>query len=204
MKRIGIAVTAAAALGFVALGVASAQNAPHADERGWSHMMMGPMAGCPMGAGGQGMVGPYMMGPGMMGDGRMGMMQGPMMGQGAMGGGHMMGGYWGRSGSIDTQLDALRSALAIRSGQQSEWNAYVAAARADAQSMLDMHNRMMTFMGGQTATAPSWLAVHRDMMRSRADSLETLARAVDRLYAELDTQQKATFDRYGGGMCGAW
>ncbi|OQW58903.1 MAG: hypothetical protein A4S17_11260 [Proteobacteria bacterium HN_bin10] len=159
-------------------------------------MMMGPMAGCPMGAGGQGMMGPYMMGPGMTHD--------RMMGQGMMGRGHMMGGYWGQSGNIDTQLDAMRSALAIRSTQQDEWNAYAAAARADSQSMFDMHNRMMTFMGGQTTTAPSWLGVHRDMMRARADSLDALARAVDQLYAELDAQQKATFDRYGGGMCGAW
>lgn len=196
MKRIGIAVTAAAALGFVALGLASAQNGPYSYDRGWSHMMMGPMAGCPMGAGGQGMMGPYMMGPGMMQDG--------MMGRGMMGQGHMMGDYWGQGGSIDTQLDALRSTLAIRPGQQDGWNAYAAAARTDSQSMFDMHNRMMSFMGGQAATAPSWLAVHRDMMRARADSLDALARAVDRLYADLDAQQKATFDRYGGGMCGAW
>ena len=158
--------------------------------------MMGPMAGCPMGAGNQGMMGPHMMGGGHSG----------MMGPGMMGGG-MMGGYGGwsqGSAGINPQLDALHSSLAIRRDQQRAWDAYAAAARGDSQSMFDMHNRMVGFMQGQTTSAPAWLRVHRDMMRARAGSLDALATAVDRLYARLDASQKATFDRYGGGMCGAW
>lgn len=200
MKRVGIAVTAAALAGFLGLGGALAQQTQTYD-RGWSHMMMGPMAGCPMGAGQQGMMGPYMMGPGMMGD--------HMMGPGMMGDGHMMGwghmGQWNQgSASTAPQLDSLRSALAIRRDQQDEWDAYVAAASADSQSMFDMHNRMMGFMQNQATTAPDWLGVHREMMRTRADSLDALAGATERLYRELDAGQKATFDRYGGGMCGQW
>lgn len=198
MRRIGIAITAAAAIAFAALGVAIAQTGPSYD-RGWSQMMMGPMAGCPMGAGGQGMMGRYMMGPGMMGG---------YGGPGMMGGQGMMGGYdgpWSQGpASVTPQLDTLRSTLAIRREQQGAWDAYAAAARADTQSMFDMHNRMIGFMQGQTTSAPSWLRVHRDMMRARADSLDALATAVDRLYARLDADQRANFDRYGGGMCGAW
>ncbi|MGE0531824.1 MAG: Spy/CpxP family protein refolding chaperone [Hyphomonadaceae bacterium] len=195
MRRVGIAATVAAGVAFVALGAAFAQTGG-AYERGWSQMMMGPMAGCPMGAGGQGMMGPHMMGPGMMQDG--------MMGSGMMGNGHMMGNWNSSNAGVDPQLDALRSALALTPAQQDEWNAYAAAARQDAQAMADMHGRMIGFMQGARTTAPDWLGAHRDMMRARADSLDTLARAVDRLYDQLDAAQKATFDRYGGGMCGAW
>ena len=196
MKRVAIAVTAAAAVAFAALGGAAAQNG-NAYNQGWSQMMMGPMAGCPMGAGYQGMMGPYMMGYGGQG----------MMGPGMMRGG-MMGGYGGAwsqgSVSINPQLDALHATLAIRRDQQSVWDGYVVAARADAQAMFDMHNRMIAFMQGARTSAPDWLRAHRDMMRARADSLDGLARAVDHLYGQLDATQKATFDRYGGGMCGAW
>ncbi len=164
--------------------------------------MMGPMAGCPMGAGYQRMMGPhmmgydngYMMGPGMMGSN-----------QGMMGPGMMWSGQWTQgSASIDPQLNSLRSTLGIKKDQQSAWDAYVSAARTDTQSMADMHNLMMGFMQGQTATAPSWLKTHRDMMRGRADSLDALASAVDGLYGKLDAKQKAIFNQYGGGMCGAW
>lgn len=199
MRRAGVAVTIAAIGAFLVLGVACAQSGQsgQGSNRGWSHMMMGPMAGCPMGAGAQGMMGPYMMGNNGYG-----------MGPGMMRGGGMMGGSgdaWSQgSASINPQLDSLHSTLAIRRDQQSAWDAYAVAARADSQSMYDMHNRMVGFMQGQTTSAPAWLRVHRDMMRGRADSLDALARAVDDLYARLDAGQKANFDRYGGGMCGAW
>lgn len=199
MRRVGLAITIAAVGAFIALGVAFAQSGQSSQgyNSGWSQMMMGPMAGCPMGAGNQGMMGPHMMGGGNWGN----------MGPGMMRGGGMMGGSgsWSQgSASINPQLDALHSTLAIRRDQQSEWDAYAAAARGDSQSMFDMHNRMVGFMQGQTTTAPAWLRVHRDMMRARADSLDSLATAVDHLYARLDAGQKANFDRYGGGMCGAW
>lgn len=196
MRRVGIAVTVAALAGFLALGGALAQQTQSYD-RGWSQMMMGPMAGCPMGAGEQGMMGPHMMGPGMMGD----RMMGPgMMGGRMMGSGHMMG----NAGDAGAPLDQLRAALAIRRNQERAWNAYAEAARADGQSMGAMHDRMAQFMNRQTATAPDWLGAHRDMMRARLESLDHLHDAVTRLYGELDMDQRATFDRYGGGMCGAW
>ena len=110
----------------------------------------------------------------------------------------------GGPASINPQLEALRTALAIKPDHQAEWDAYAAAARADSQSMSDMRARMMGFMQGKATSAPDWLKVHRDMMRARASSLDTLAGAVDRLYGNLDATQKAAFDRYGGGMCGAW
>lgn len=198
MRRLALVTTVSALVAFLGLGAALAQNASNYD-RGWSQMMMGPMAGCPMGAGYQGMMGPHMMGYGgqaMMGPGMMG--RGNMMGSGHMG-------AWNQgSAGVTPQLDALRSALAIRRDQQDEWDAYAVAARADSQSMFDMHNRMLGFMQGQATSGPDWLRVHRDMMRTRTDSLDALASAVDLLYAQLDADQKATFDRYGGGMCGAW
>jgi hypothetical protein len=200
MRRIGIAIVAAAAIAFAGLGVSIAQTGP-TYNRGWSQMMMGPMAGCPMGAGGQSMMGPYMMG-GYGGQGMMGGYGGGMMGPGMMG---AYGGPWSQGpASVAPQLDALRSTLAITHNQQSAWDAYAAAARADTQSMFDMHNRMIGFMQGQATSAPDWLHAHRDMMRTRADSLAALSGAVDRLYEQLDAGQKAAFDRYGGGMCGAW
>lgn len=189
MRRIGIGITAAAIVAFLGIGVSMAQTGPAPSNRGWSQMMMGPMAGCPMGAGHQRMMGPHMMGY----DGNM------------MGPGMMWSGQWTQgSANIDPQLNALRSTLNIKKDQQGAWDAYASAARKDANSTVDMHSRMMGFMQGQTATAPSWLKTHRDMMRGRADSLGALASAVDGLYGKLDSKQKAIFDQYGGGMCGAW
>jgi hypothetical protein len=155
-------------------------------------MMMGPMAGCPMGAGAPGMTGRYMMGPGMMGPGM-------MTGMGTMG---STGGS--QAGSVDAQLEALHAELAVTTDQEDAWRAYAEAARADAQVMVDMHGRMTAFMQGGSTAATDWAQVHADMMRARADSLEALTGAVEALYAELDDSQKATFDRTGGGLCGAW
>jgi hypothetical protein len=143
-----------------------------------------------MGAAGQGMMGPFMMGPDMM--------------QGGMMSGRMMD-YWdSQEIAVDPQLEALRSSLAIQPTQEDAWKTYVATARADAQTMSDMHTRMVTFMRGGRGAAPDWLNVHRDMMKARLESLDSLSAAVAGLYAQLDASQRATFDRYGGGMCGAW
>lgn len=194
-NRMGPAMALVAAGALVVLGATFAQSGvPYDNPNGWSQMMMGPMAGCPMGAGNHGLMGPYMMGPQMMGPG--------MMHQGMMGPGHMGWGQW--PADIAPQIDAMRSALAIRPAQQDAWAAYAAAARADTQSMTDMHGRMVAFMQGKTTSALDWLHVHRDMMRARANSLDALTGAAERLYGQLDATQKASFDRYGGGMCGAW
>jgi hypothetical protein len=183
MQRASLVFTAAAGA-FLVLGAAFAQAGSPQDNRGGTQMMMGPMAGCPMGAG------------------QPGMMAGHMMGSGHMGSGHMgPGGKW--SADVGPQLDALRSTLAIKPAQKQAWDNYAAAARADAQSMSAMHERMMGFMKGQPTSSLDWLRVHRDMMRARADSLDALTVAAERLYGQLDATQKSGFDNSGGGLCGA-
>ena len=194
-QRFGTAIALVAVGALVVLGATFAQSgAPYDNQRGWSQMMMGPMAGCPLGAGNHGLMGPYMMGPQMMGPG--------MMHQGMMGPGHMGWGQW--PADIAPQIDAMHAALAIRPAQKDAWAAYAAAARADAQSMTDMHGRMVGFMQQRTTSALDWLHAHRDMMRARANSLDALTSAAEHLYGQLDATQKASFDRDGGGMCGAW
>lgn len=196
MKPVGVAAALFGVGALILLGFAISPWPSHAYGR-WSQMMMGPMAGCPMGARAQGMMGPHMMGR----DGRAMFDWGRQ--RGMMGPGHMM--WWNQNAaSISPRIESLHSVLAIRQDQQAAWDAYAAAARSDSQTMLSMHDRMVDFMQRQTTTAPDWLIAHRDMMRVRADSLDALAGAVDRLYAQLDAEQKAAFDRYGGGMCGAW
>lgn len=185
MKRAGIAVTIATMGALVACGAALAQTASSNADRGWTHMMMGPMAGCPMGAGNQEMLGPYMMGQDMVGRGHTG--------------------QWNQGAAdIGPQLTRLHHTLRIRREQQDEWNAYASAAISDSQTMFEMHKRMLGFMQSQATSGPEWLRVHRDMMRARSNSLDTLAGTLERFYGELDTSQRATFDRYGGGMCGGW
>jgi hypothetical protein len=189
MRCVATVVAAMGAL-LVASG-AAAQPEPSAGdgESGWSWMMSGPMAACPMGASATSLRGRFMMGPGMMG--------GPEM---------MMGDVRGwNADSVDAQLDDLNSELAITPDQEDAWNAYAAAARADAQVTASMRATMASFMEhAATTTAPAWLDAHRTMMRTRADSLDALATAADALYAALDDLQKTTFDRVGGGLCGAW
>jgi hypothetical protein len=176
-----------AAAGVLALVGGAAAQAPSTDAPTGSQMMMGPMAGCPMGSGPHGVMGGHTTGPGMM--------RSPSTG-------HM--GDRLDAAAVDAQLTKLHDELGIRADQEELWTAYAAAARADAQSMASMHASVTSFMQRQSRTAPDWLGVHRDMMQARADSLSSLAGAVDALYAVLDSDQRATFDRTGGGMCGAW
>jgi hypothetical protein len=170
----------AAALAAASWGGAYAQQGSN-DSRRSSGMMMGSMAACPMGMGGSGM----------------------MAGQGAMGPG-MMGGMHRDAAGAVTQLDKLRGELAIRPEQQGAWDAYAQAANGDAQVMNTMHSSMTTFMQRGSKTAPDWLSAHRSMMRTRMDSLDSLAGAVDALYGRLDDSQKAIFDKAGGGLCQSW
>jgi uncharacterized protein YfdQ (DUF2303 family) len=140
-----------------------------------------------LGAAAPGMAGRHMMGPGMTDSDTM--MHEAMM---------------NHDGSVGSQLESLRAELVITTEQEDEWSAYASVARADAQAMLDMRARMAEFMSVASPSAADWARIHSGMMRARADSLETLAAAVEALRVELDDSQKTTFDDHGGGMCGPW
>lgn len=139
----------------------------------------------------QGMGPGYGMGPGMM-----------MGGQGRGLGPQMMGAYdqgW---------FDALKKKLAITSGQEKAWDAYVTAAKANAQSMTDTHNSI-DFDAVQKMAPKDQVDFMRKMHESRLDQMTTVIEARDALFKVLDAQQQklaqTALGGYGmgiGGMMG--
>jgi len=140
-------------------------------------------------AGAQGMMGGsygYGMGPGMMGGYG-----------GGQGWGQMMGAYdqgW---------FDALKEKLAITPAQQKAWDSYVAAAKDNAQSMIDTH-KGMDFDALRKMDSKDQIAFMRGMHEARIDQMSKVLDARDNLFKVLDDKQKKVAEialgGYGMGM----
>lgn len=164
----------------------------------------------PPGGFGPGMMGA---GPGMMGHGPGGGgAMGPgMMGYGGPGGGHgpgMMGGGWGPGGGFgpgtaagpvahqEARLAFLKSELKITAAQEPAWEAYAKQAKAQAEAMETFRTQPPAI----AQTTPERLEQRADFAKQRAEQIKAASAAVKDLYAVLTPEQKATADRYFGGM----
>jgi len=135
-----------------------------------------------------------------------GMGPGTGMGSGMMMGGQtrgpMMGAYdqgW---------FDALKKKLAVTPAQEKAWDAYVAAAKANAQSMIDTHNNV-DFEAVQKMAPKEQVDFMRKMHEARIDQMTSVVEARDALFKLLDEKQQKTastaLGSYGmgvGGMMG--
>jgi len=148
--------------------------------------------------------GPGAMGPGMMGGGAMG----PGMMDGGYGAG-MMGGGWGARGGFgpgataggavahqEARLAFLKSELKITAEQESAWEAYAKQVKAQAETM----QKFATEAPAAAQTAPERLEQRAEFAKQRAEQLKATSTALKDLYAALTPEQKATAERYFGGM----
>ncbi|TAN63636.1 MAG: hypothetical protein EPN20_09335 [Magnetospirillum sp.] len=126
-----------------------------------------------------------------------------------MGSGMMMGGQTRgpTMGAYDQGwFDAMRTKLAITPTQEKVWNAYVAAAQANAKSMIDTHNSI-DFEAVQKMAPEDQVDFMRKMHEARIDQMTSVIEARDALLKVLDEKQQKTastaLGSYGiGGMMG--
>jgi hypothetical protein len=148
---------------------------------------------------GPGMMGQDMMGPGMMGPGVVGMGPG-MMGQGMMGRPMMGPGMMMDIGPmVEGRLAYLKAELAIADLQADAWTGYVAAVKAQAALMQEMHKTMGQAM--QQGSAVDRIRAHAAAMQSMADGLKGLTPATEALYKVLTDEQRKKADMLLGGGC---
>jgi LTXXQ motif family protein len=147
-----------------------------------------------------GMMGYGFSSPGMIGPG--------MMGYNSANPGMMHGGAFSPAmctamvSHIDGRLAYLKAELKITATQESLWNAYAAAARDGANTMLARCTVMMTRHGGSTATLPDRLDQNEQLMAAQLDAMRAMNKALKPLYAALSESQQQAADRLFWGAMG--
>jgi len=163
------------------------------------------------------MMGDQSKGGGMMGDQSkggaigQGMMGGSIMGHSGMGMGMMqgMGGTRGHgsmcaamTSHIEGRLAFLKAEIKITPEQESLWNDYATAVRANAQAMTTRCASMMGQAGAKEASLPDRLDVREQFMAAQLDALRATSKALKPLYAALSDAQKQVADQLIRGMTG--
>jgi hypothetical protein len=138
-----------------------------------------------------------MMGYGFMGPG--------MMGYGAMGPG-MMGGSAeamcsAMASHIEGRLGYVKAELKVTDAQEPLWNAYAAAARENANTMIARCTTMMGKRGSQVSL-PDRLDQNEQLMAAHLGSVRAIDKALKPLYAALSDSQKKTADQLFWGPMG--
>ena len=137
------------------------------------------------------------------------MMGGP--GSGMMGGPGFGGGPWWDEGwddefteRVEGRIAFLATEIGIKPEQSEAWNAFADALRADSDQAKARRESMRDLMqsGGPVMSAPDRIGFMITMMKTRLESLEAMAAAVDKLYAALSDDQKQVADRLLVGRMG--
>jgi len=122
------------------------------------------------------------MGPGMMG-----------MGPGMMGMRHgMMGGVQGPMGAPfdpSARLDALKTELSIKPGQEAAWSEYTKTLQDTAASMRTARESIGTTAGPNTSVQDRQAFITQ-MQERRQKTFESVKAAAEKLLASLDETQK--------------
>jgi len=109
----------------------------------------------------------------------------------------MMGmmGMMGRRGvaHLEGRLAFLKTELKITDAQAPRWNDFAETVRANAKSMTDMHQSMMSASTAAKAL-PERLALSQKAMTAHLDGLRKTAGALDKLYDALSAEQKKIAD----------
>jgi len=116
---------------------------------------------------------------------------GPGMGRGP-------GGRFDAAARSAAGLESLRGQLALDASQESAWQAYADAVRAQATNMAQDRAQMWN----DTGTAPERATRSAKVMADHAAQHAKVAEALGGLYAVLNAAQRATLDRQsmpGGG-----
>jgi hypothetical protein len=162
--------------------------------------MMGhdSQGGAMMGQGGAMMGGQSqgggMMGSSMMGHSGMGMGMGGARGHGSM--------CTAMTSHIEGRLAFLKAEIKITPEQESRWNDYAAAVRANAQAMTPRCALMMSQAGAKEASLPDRLDVREQFLAAQIDALRVTSKALKPLYGALSDAQKQVADQLIRGMTG--
>jgi hypothetical protein len=183
MRSLKKSAALALAIAAAVVGPAVAQDQP---------TQQGTLSGStwgPRGMMGYGMMGPGMMGPGMMGPGMMG------------GGGSAEAMCSAMASHIEGRLGYIKAELKVTDTQEQLWNAYAAAARDNANTMIA---RCTTMMGKRSSQAslPDRLDQHEQLMAAQLDAVRAMNKALRPLYAALSDSQKKTADQLFWGPMG--
>lgn len=138
---------------------------------------------------------------GMMGQG--GMMGGDMtqmmsMMQGMMTMMHAANGMM--ASHADERIASLKSELKITGAQSEDWERFVDALQANANSMKGMHQEMMG--PGAVATLPERLDGQQKMLAAHLDSIKAVKKTLEPLYAALSDDQKKIANKLMVGPMG--
>jgi hypothetical protein len=191
-RPIALFFASAFALGCAGIGSAWAQtDQNHADTQSdAAQTQSAPSPDMPMRQGGGS--------PGMMGGNMQPMMR---MMQGCMGHGGM-GGQMGmmRPDHIKGRIAFLKAELDITDAQQTQWNAFADAMRAQADKMRNMRQQMM--QRGMPQTWPDRLAHMERMLSARLDAVKAMEEPVRALYAVLSPEQQKKANELVGHRMG--
>jgi hypothetical protein len=182
-KSAVIALAIAAAI--VGTAVAQDQPAQQSTSPGWTWGSGGMMGHKFMGAG--------MMGPGMMGSGMSPSMMGMSGAAEAM--------CAAMASHIEGRLAYIKAELKVTDAQEALWNAYAAAARDNAKTMIA---RCSTVMGKHDSqvSLPDRLDQNEQLMAAQLDAMRVMDKALKPLYAALSDGQKKTADQLFWGPMG--
>jgi LTXXQ motif family protein len=173
-------VALAIAAAIVGTAVAEDQPAQQSTSPGWT---WGP----------GGMMGHGFMGPGMMGYGI-----GPSM-MGMSGAADAMCSAMGSH--IEGRLAYIKAELKVTDAQDALWNAYAAAARDNAKTMIARCSNMMGKHDSQVSL-PDRLDQNEQLMAAQLDAMRAMDKALKPLYAALSDGQKKTADQLFWGPMG--
>jgi LTXXQ motif family protein len=173
-------VALAIAAAIVGTAVAQDQPAQQSTSPGWT---WGP----------GGMMGHGFMGPGMMGYG---------MGPSTMGmGGAAEAMCSAMASHIEGRLAYIKAELKVTDAQDTLWNAYAAAARDNAKTMIARCSSMMGKRDSQVSL-PDRLDQNEQLMAAQLDAMRAMDKALKPLYAALSDGQKKTADQLFWGPMG--
>jgi hypothetical protein len=127
----------------------------------------------------------------MMGGPGAGAGYGPMMG-GMGGGGRMGGGGMMNPAAAEARLDGVKGALKITAEQESAWNAYADALKAQADQRVKFREQMAA------TDAAARAELRNQHFAANTESAKSIGAARDGLYAVLTPEQKAAADRLLG------
>jgi len=96
------------------------------------------------------------------------------------------------TGHIEGRLAFLKTELKITDVQESKWNVFADAVRANAKAMMGMREGMMQARGG---ALPVRLERIEKAMTLCQESLRTIKAAVEPLYASFSDEQKRAADQ---------
>jgi hypothetical protein len=158
------------------------------------------------------MTGHSMTGGAMMGDQSKGGSMGQGMMGGAMGPGGMMSGMGAKrgdasmcammTGHIEGRLAYLKAELKITAEQESLWNDYASAVRANTQSMASRCDAIMGQSGDAQSSLPARLDAHEQFLTARLDAFRAIIKVLEPLYAALSDTQKQVADQLIRGSMG--